>query len=173
MTFSLPATIRASVAPEHRLSCSTRLWNNALRELRRRGEGKRESGAFILGTDDGLRKRAMRFAYYEDLDARALDSGIVVFDGVGYGRLWQLCRDIGLSVVADVHTHPRVARQSETDRDNPMIATPGHIAIVVPDLARHSVRAAQLGVYEYQGQHRWKEFIGTNAARYFYIGIWG
>ena len=173
MNFSLRATIRAFAAPEHRLSCSSRLWNEGLRELRRRGEDTHESGAFLLGTEHKSRRRATRFVYYDDLDPRALEAGIVVFDGAGYGPLWQLCRETGLSVVADVHTHDIAARQSPTDRAHPMVATPGHVAIVVPDLARRSVRPSEFGVYEYQGQHRWKEFTGPAAARYFYVGFWG
>ena len=173
MSFSLRAIIRAFAAPEHRLSCSSRLWNEGLRELRQRGEDAHESGAFLLGTEDHGRRCVTRFAYYDDLDPHALDSGIVVFDGAGYGPLWRLCRETGLTVVADVHTHGAVARQSPTDRANPMIATLGHVAIVVPDLARHLVPPSELGVYEYRGQHRWNEHTGTAAALYFYIGFWG
>lgn len=173
MSFSLRAIIRAFAAPEHRLSCSFRLWNEGLRELRQRGEDAHESGAFLLGIEHKGRRRVTRFVYYDDLDPHALDSGIVVFDGAGYGRLWKLCRETGLTVVADVHTHGAVARQSATDRANPMIATPGHVAIVVPDLARRHVTPSEVGVYEYQGQHRWREHTGTAAARYFYVGFWG
>jgi proteasome lid subunit RPN8/RPN11 len=173
MSYSIRASIRALAAPEHRLSCSTWLWRRALRELGRRGEGTHEAGAFILGTTERGRRRARRFVYYDDVERDALASGIVVFSGAGYGPLWQLCGDTGLSVVADVHTHGAIARQSSTDRNNPMIATAGHIALVVPDLARHPVDAAQVGVYEYEGQHRWKEFTGRAAARFFYVGLWG
>lgn len=173
MNFSLRAIIRARVAPNHRLSISSRLWTRALRELQARGDGTHESGAFILGTRNRARRQAVRFVYYDDLDPRALDTGIVEFDGASYGPLWQLCRETGLAVVADVHTHGGVGRQSPTDRANPMIATPGHIAIVVPELARRFVRPNELGVYEYRGQHQWTEFTKTEAARYFYVGIWG
>jgi hypothetical protein len=65
----------------------------ALRELGRRGEGTHESGAFVLGTKDRDRRRAVRFVYYDDLCPGALDTGIVAFDGAGYGLLWQLCHE--------------------------------------------------------------------------------
>lgn len=167
-------TIRGFVAPKHRLSCSTKLWNEGLVELRRRTEGHHESGAFLLGKEDGSRRRITRFAYYDDFDPHSLDTGIVVFDGSGYGPLWELCRETGLTVVADVHVHPGAARQSHSDRTNPMIATKGHIALIVPDFAERIFQPADLGVYEYKGAHSWNDFTGERAAEeFFYVGFWG
>jgi hypothetical protein len=173
MTFSIPATIRAFAAPEHRLSCATGLWRAGLAELARRGDGERESGAFLLGRQCGERRRVELFAYYDDLDPGCLDTGIVVFDGAGFGPLWTLCRETGLRVVADVHTHWRGARQSQLDRENPMVALAGHVALIVPDFARRPVGPAELGVYEYLGEHRWRDHSGPRAARFFYLGPWG
>jgi proteasome lid subunit RPN8/RPN11 len=173
MTFSMRAVIRACVAPDHQLSCSARLWRAGLQELAQRGEGKRESGAFLLGERWRSRRRIRRFVCYDDLDPCCLETGIVVFDGAGYGPLWQLCRETGLDVVADVHTHPGLAQQSDADRRHPMVATAGHIAIIVPWFAERVVTPADLGVYEYRGQHSWTDHSGQDARRFFYIGIWG
>lgn len=173
MSFSIRATIRALVAPDHRLACSAALWRTLLQELRRRGGGQTESGAFLLGRTFGKRRLIESIAYYDDLDVDALRTGIVVFDGRGYGPLWTLCRETGRVVVADVHTHGGVARQSSLDRDNPMIATTGHVAIIVPSFAQGRVGPADLGLYEYEGAHRWRDFSGSRAGRYFYVGLWG
>src|SRR5437868_6371979 len=100
-------SIRACVAPDHRLSCSALLWRRAIAELGRRSGGRRESGAFLLGERRGERRRISRVAYYDDLDPSCLDQGIVEFDGAGYGPLWRLCRESRLDVLADVHTHER------------------------------------------------------------------
>lgn len=173
MTFSIRKIIRGLAAPEHRLSCSSKLWRVGLTELRRRTEGRHESGAFLLGKCDGDRRTVRRFVYYDDLDPHSLDTGIVVFDGAGYGPLWQLCRESGLTVVADAHTHPGREGQSCSDRDNPMIARPGHIALIVPQFAERVFGAGELGIYEYEGQHRWRNHSGSKAERFFYIGYWG
>lgn len=173
MTFSIRATIRALAAREHRISCSSDLWRTGLVELRRRGRGERESGAFLLGQQTGARRSIQHFVYYDELDPHCLDTGIVVFDGAAYGPLWQLCREKKLHVVADVHVHGGVARQSTLDRDNPMIARSGHIAIIVPDLARQFVGPEQLGIYEYEGEHRWRQHSGADAKRFFYVRRWG
>lgn len=173
MNFSIRAIIRGLVAPRHCISCSSQLWREGLAELHRRGAGHRESGAFLLGYVDGHRRKIERFAYYDDLDSRCLESGIVVFDGAGYGPLWQLCRELGLNVVADVHTHGGRACQSEADRTNPMVAISGHIAIIVPDFAQRMAPVTDLGIYEYQGEHRWQDHSGRQARQFLYIGMWG
>jgi proteasome lid subunit RPN8/RPN11 len=102
-----------------------------------------------------------------------LDTGIVVFRAIGFGPLWQLCRELGLSVVADVHTHPGVARQSDADRRHPMIATAGHIAVIVPNYAKSAAGPPALGLYEYEGEHEWRDYSGHQERNYFYIGSWG
>lgn len=173
MTFSIRATIRVLAAREHRISCSSELWWSGLAELRRRGRGERESGAFLLGQQRGNRRAIERFAFYDDLDPHCLDTGIVVFDGSGYGPLWELCREAKLRVVADVHVHGGLARQSLLDRDNPMIAKAGHIALIVPDLVARFVGPEAIGIYEYEGEHRWRDNSGPQAKRFFYIGRWG
>lgn len=173
MNYSLRTTIRGRVAPDHRLSCSSRLWRRGLNELHRRGQGERESGAFLLGEIRAGRRCVRRFVFYDDLDAHCLDSGIVIFDGAGFGPLWQLCRETGWEVIADVHTHPGAPWQSAADRDHPMVAQPGHIALIVPRYARQVVKASALGIYAYRGDHCWCNHSGPTTSRFFYIGWWG
>ena len=173
MTFSLRAIIRAFVAPRHRLRCHRTVWRQGIAEIARRGKGQHESGAFLLGRRQGLRGQVLRFAYYDDFDPSCLDSGIVVFDGAGFGPLWELCRQTGLRVLADLHTHGGFgpARQSALDRDNPMIAQRDHVALIVPNFGC-GFRMQDIGVYEYLGSHRWRDHSSGRAGRFFYTGIW-
>ena len=173
MSYSIRRIIRALAAPKHRLSCSTRVWRQGVDELRRRTEGHHESGAFLLGREIDGRREIVRFEYYDDLDPHSLDTGIVVFDGVGYGKLWEICRRDSLTVVADVHVHPGIARQSPSDRHNPMISNVGHVALIVPDYASGSPAARDLGLYEFKGNYTWDDHSGRRADKYFYIGFWG
>ena len=174
MTCSIRATIRAFVAPDHRVSCSLALWRTGLAELGRRGRAERETGAFLLGVEQECsgrsRREVLQFVYYDDLDPHCLDTRIIVFDGAGYSPLWAACRSTGLRVVADEHTHPGIARQSAADRDHPMIAVRGHIAIIVPRFAMTVPPVAELGIYEYLGSHRWHDWSGRKASRFLYIG---
>jgi len=140
-----------------------RVWHELLRELAERGEGTRESGAFLLGAApvDGRPRRALAAVYYDDLDPASLTGGIS-FSGSAYGRLWDACEKRGLAVIADVHTHPGPwIAQSSTDREHPMLAQRGHVALIVPNYAQEPVRAEEVGVYEYLGDGKWSSALGA------------
>lgn len=140
------------------------LWDELLEKLHKRGGGVRESGAFLLGRGDAAARVASRIVLYDDLDPNCLNDGYVHFDGRYYGRLWELCEQASLSVVADVHTHPYGAGQSHSDKTHPMVSIPGHIALIVPNYAHGSIRASDVGVYVYRGRHRWIAYRGGAAA---------
>lgn len=173
MNFSIQRIIRAAFAPNHQISCSISLWRKGLHELRKRGCGCRESGAFLLGTRYKNCCQVNSFIFYDDLEPRCLDSGIVIFSGQGYGRLWEICRESNLEVIADVHTHPDVAIQSRIDKANPMIALQGHIAIIIPNYAEELTPAEKVGIYVYEGAHRWRDVSGRKGKSFLYIGLWG
>lgn len=156
MTSSTPETMDRRLSPEPALSCPPLLWRRLLDGLRARGRGVRESGAFLLGHREPKPPEIAMFVLYDDLDPRCLDTGIVHFDGRHFGRLWDLCSETGLTVVADVHTHPGGAWQSESDQAHPMIACAGHLALIVPRFAQPPVRRRCVGVYRYLGAKRWE-----------------
>ena len=131
-------------------------WQNMLHDLRQRGGGERESGAFMLAKV-GSRAVATTICY-DDLDPAALETGIITFHAAGFVKLWGYCQRNGLTVVADVHTHPTDwTGQSESDRTHPMVAVKGHIALILPDFAApNSLPLNGASVYEYKGNHAWK-----------------
>lgn len=173
MSFSLRGIIRGLLAPKHKISCATNIWAAGLMELRHRGRGARECGAFLLGTNFSGKRRIEKFIFYDDLDVHCLDTGIIVFKGEGYGPLWQLCSKTGLTVIADMHTHKGAPIQSVADEKHPMIAIAGHIALIVPDFASKMIGAYELGIYEYLGAHQWINRSGNDAGNFFYIGRFG
>ncbi len=134
------------------------LWRRLLLQLRQRGSGERESGAFLMGKPGSA--RVVRFICYDDLDEAALETGIITFHAVGFVRLWGICEREKLMVFADVHTHPSAwTEQSWSDRTHPMVALAGHVAVILPHFAqrtRSSLKRA--GVYEYLGNHEWKKW---------------
>jgi hypothetical protein len=172
MNFSIKATIRAFVAPEHRLTCASSAWRQIVAELERRGQGQHESGVFLLGVHHGERREVQAAVYYDELDPNAYASGVCILHGDAFAKLWSICRARNLTVVADAHTHPDEAFQSFSDRTNPMVARLGHIAIVIPNFARWPIQADQLGVYEYRGDHEWTDRNARKAPGYFYTGFW-
>lgn len=161
--------VTTSRTPQPRLRIRSVLWECLLKSLQIRGGGERESGAFLLGTGDGPERTATDFVLYDDLDPNCLNNGYVYFDGRYYSRLWEICDHQGLSVVADVHTHPYGAGQSHSDKTHPMVSIPGHIALIVPNYAQCSLSASNIGVYVYRGRHRWRAYRGGRATKVLYI----
>lgn len=172
MSFSIKTIIRAFLAPDHQLRCPRAVWNYALDELHLRSAGHHEAGAFFLGEEEEGVRVVKAVVFYDDLDSNAYDTGVCVLHGDAFARLWAICRERRLSVVADVHLHGGSAGQSESDRTNPMVARSGHIAMIVPNFARRPVRVKSLGIWRYQGSHRWTDFSGAAADRFFYAGFW-
>jgi hypothetical protein len=140
------------------LRMSRSLWRRLTFEVRKRGNGVQESGAFLLGEIQGTRIK--HFIAFDDLDERALSSGIISFHSIGFVQLWNFCTKHRMQVLADVHTHGGVwTGQSETDRVNPMVETPGHMALILPNFGATSHRSLKgVGIYEYLGDHRWKSW---------------
>jgi proteasome lid subunit RPN8/RPN11 len=172
MNFSIKAIIRAFAAPSHGLSCPQDLWHRTMTELHRRGGARHESGAFLLGRERRGRREASRAVFYDDLDPAAYDSGVCILKAGAFSKLWTHCRTQNLAVVADIHTHPGAARQSESDRTNPMVAQQGHVAIIVPNFAAAPIASEQLGIYEYLGGHRWADRSPRAHKNFLYTGFW-
>lgn len=154
---SLIATLaRRILGPPPELLCSAEVWRAGVAELRRRADGQRESGAFLLGTKGNVR-RIEEFCFYDDIDPNALRSDMVIINGRRLGDLWTHCRKTGRSVVADVHVHPGGFGQSNSDRANPIIAEIGHMAMILPHFAERETKPGRIGVYEYLGSRRWRD----------------
>lgn len=142
------------------------MWFRILRSLRIRGEGVRESGAFLLSDSD--RRKISDYLLYDDIDPHALDSGIVDFNPALLGKVWEYCEKHSLKVVADIHTHPKGAsiRQSPLDKKNPVIPRPGYIAMIVPDYSKNRfLPINRVGVYEYLGNKKWDTISTGNTVK--------
>lgn len=158
---------KAATMPAPLLETSASLWVELVAHLQRQGGGVRESGAFLLGSKTEGGRVVTRYLPYEQLQADALHDDYVALTAASFAKLWELCRAAGLSVVADVHTHRLGPGQSRSDRANPMVALSGHIALIVPRFAQGQVRLQDLGLYVYQGSHRWTAHSGADVPRVF------
>lgn len=132
-------------------------------DLRHRGGGIRESGAFLLGRISGGTRYVEAWIPYDELDPDAFARGYVRVSTAAFTRLWQACSELNLTVVGDVHTHPRGPGQSRSDKANPMISLVGHIALIIPHYAIEIVSAGDVSVNVYQGSKKWDCFIGREA----------
>ena len=150
--------------PKSCLHLSRALWTELTCELHRRTEGCHESGAFLMGRKNGTEREATAVIYYDQLDPEAYSTDVCMLHADAFGRLWDQCAMLGVSVIADVHVHPFGACQSRADKENPMIAQPGHLALIFPLMARPPIRRWAVGVYEYLGDHRWCSHGGRHVS---------
>ena len=152
-----------------KLTMQSLLWQALLGELHYRTGERHESGAFLLGHSTKEGRLVEQVIYYDDLDPLACRTGVVVIHAASFGRLWDLCRSSGLTVVADIHVHPKEAFQSPKDRQNPMIAVTGHLALIVPFFGRPPVALPSLGFLEYLGSHQWQNLGGPEISQHLHI----
>lgn len=174
MSFFTHLNIRAFVGRHSRLRLMPQQWNDLIAELGRRAGGVRESGAFLLAdSQSGAQATTVkRFVYFDDIEPTSL-IGTISMSSSAFSTLWDICNAEKMRVIADVHTHPEtLVRQSDTDRKNPMIASAGHVAVIVPYLAGRAISPHECGVHLYRGAHRWDSGYGRDAARLLYIGRW-
>jgi len=160
MNFFRAATMSAPL-----LELPTALWTDLIAHLRQQGGGVRESGAFLLGHKTDTGRVVTRFLPYEQLQADALQGDYVQLEAASFAKLWEVCRAEGMSVVADVHTHPAGSGQSRSDRANPMVAVRGHIALIVPRFATGNPRPRDIGLYVYEGNHQWASYAHSDVER--------
>jgi hypothetical protein len=148
--------------PEHLLRVPVLFWNRLIKDLRVRGQGRRESGAFLLGNRGATKSTLSHYICYDDLDPHALDSGIVVIERQAFSKLWSECKRLNLQVLADVHTHGNdYPMQSYSDRTNPMISQAGHIAFILPLFAgTWGWNFEKVAIYEYRGSNEWTDLRG-------------
>lgn len=147
----------------NRLEVPRATWLGLMAELRQRGGGRRESGAFLLGEVQQQTRRVCSWVAYDDLDPEALTKGYVRLGTTAFTRLWALCDARQQVVVADVHTHPRGPHQSLSDRTNPMVSQAGHMALIVPRYAQGKVTPSSVSVNVYLGAKSWASYFDREA----------
>ncbi len=139
-------------------------WSALMADLYRRGGGRRESGAFLLRKMTEAARMVQGWLPYDELDPKSLKYNYVRLESSSFSRLWDICAERKLEVVADVHTHPLGPRQSRSDRANPMISLAGHIALIVPQFARGNVRPKDVSFNVYLGGGNWVSYFQDDAA---------
>ncbi len=140
------------------------VWTSLILDLRKRGGGHRESGAFLLGHVGPTVKAVRAWLPYDELDPGSLNYEYVRLSTAAFSRLWTICAERDMQVVGDVHTHPLGPAQSLSDRVNPMVSIAGHMALIVPGFAMGEVTPADVSVNVYRGSHKWSSHFGSQAA---------
>jgi proteasome lid subunit RPN8/RPN11 len=142
------------------------LYADLITDLARSGAGVAESGAFLLGTQDGEERQVSGYLPYEAVAAQSRRRhAYVAFTAQEMARAWDYCYQHKVQVVADVHTHPGGPVQSLSDRAHPIVSVQGHVALIVPYFALCNPQPQDLGVHQFLGGGRWRSLFGDDAAR--------
>jgi proteasome lid subunit RPN8/RPN11 len=149
--------------PDHKLEISGLIWKQLISDLARTGRGIKESGAFLLGSM-APNRTVTEYLLYSDIAPDSQHVNYVLLRGRHMAKVWDICEQKGLRVVADIHTHPGVPIQSTSDRENPIVSIKGHIALIVPNFAQGVVLPSSLGFHEFQGQGVWHSWFRAQAA---------
>ena len=135
-----------------------------MEDLRIRGKGRRESGAFLLATSDAGDYVVRRWLSYGELDPKSLAYSYVRLESAAFAKLWDWCGRHGVKVVADVHTHPCGPGQSLSDKTHPMVSLAGHVALIVPWFAQRDPQPHDVSFNVYEGSGKWSNFYQRDAA---------
>lgn len=133
-------------------------------DLAKSGRGIKESGAFLLGKQEGSRRLVTSYLMYHKVAPESSRRhAYVAFTAEEMARAWEHCYAIGQQVVADVHTHPFGPAQSVSDRAHPIVSVAGHVALIVPNFAQGSPQPRDLGVHLFGGAGRWHSMFSDDA----------
>lgn len=88
---------------------------------------------------------------------RTDDGVLVVVDSEELLRTNKWLYEQGLTLVAQLHSHPTDAYHSETDDALPIVATVGGLSLVAPDFARRPFSLADYAVYRLTPEDGWVE----------------
>lgn len=146
-----------------RLEFAPGIWSALMEDLRRRGRGRRESGAFLFAEVDRGDRIVRTWLPYDVLAPESLAYDYVRLESDVFSHLWVWCEEHRVEVVADVHTHPLGPKQSVSDRAHPMVALRGHVALIVPRFAQLNPRPADCSFNVYLGDQRWASFLRKDA----------
>jgi proteasome lid subunit RPN8/RPN11 len=147
------------------LELESTLYSLLISDLAASGAGVKEAGAFLLGDcGDSRCRRVKSYLMYDVIapgSSRAHD--YVALTGEEMAAAWNYCYRAGLQVVADVHTHPGWPTQSHSDRANPIVSVPGHVALIVPFYALSEPKPRDLGVHLFMGEGLWRSMFDCEA----------
>jgi proteasome lid subunit RPN8/RPN11 len=134
------------------------VWSALMANLRLQGKGRRESGAFLLARNEKGDDVVRTWLSYSQIAPESLNYAYIRLEPEAFASLADWCSHYGVKVVADIHTHPFGPCQSLSDRANPMISFPGHVALIVPWFAQRNPQPRHVSFNVYQGDGRWLSF---------------
>ncbi len=87
-----------------------------------------------------------------------LESGLMyAVDGEELHRINVWLHENKMSLLAQIHSHPRDAYHSETDDEFPIVATVGGLSVVVPNFAKGNLNHLDWAYYRLTAEAEWNK----------------
>lgn len=138
--------------------------------LRHVGEQGVEGFALWAGTVEARTAR-VRATYIPVQEAWRTEEGLTVFvDGAELHRLNMWLYREGLTLIAQLHSHPGAAYHSATDDAFPIATAIGSLSLVVPDFARAPFALSRCAVYRLSPRGTWIGLDAEQASTLIIIG---
>lgn len=151
---------------DRQLVVSEGVWASTWLGLRERGQGQRETACVWLGKREGSVEHAHVAVFLDDLPGTVGRRLQHRTSRTAVDMLLSRSRELGMVIVADIHTHPADwVELSDVDRLHPIEYRIGLLALVLPDFAVSPPSLHSVGVHEYLGDGEWTTFRTQNAAR--------
>jgi len=131
-----------------------KILEDAIRIMRRCGQGKRECVVFVVG-------HAASGVLNVIHPAHSARGGGYEIEQRWLGQFSARQTTAAMDVVAQMHTHPGRAFHSSTDDAWPMVGTAGFLSVVVPDFALGHVSLEELYVCRLTTAGTWEELAAS------------
>ena len=131
-----------------------RIIDETFASLRRCGAGRRECQALWVGpwSDPDLVTELVHPRHSASAVGFDLDES-------WFNEFWTRLADDSLGVRVQVHTHPGVAYHSSIDDENPVVATPGFLSLVIPNFAVGPVGFDEAFLAQIDAAGSWNEVL--------------
>lgn len=134
----------------------------AQEHLRRVGRDGLEGFALWAGRASGRVFEVTQMIVPAQTGMRFEEGVCVRVDGAELHRINLHLYEHGLSLIAQIHSHPGEAYHSETDDTFPIATTLGSLSLVVPDFAVRPFALADCAAYRLAGPGTWEELSLEN-----------
>jgi proteasome lid subunit RPN8/RPN11 len=142
------------------------LWRATWEGLHERGGGEREAACVWAGSREGAVEAAQEIVFLDDLPGTVGRRLQHRTSREAVAEMLARTRQLGLDIVADIHTHPESwVGLSPVDQEHPIEYRIGLLALVLPNFGAGVPDLRLAGVHEYLGGGRWQTFALEAALR--------
>lgn len=138
------------------IKISSSLWQKTQKGLATRGAGERESACLWVGQRGKEIWLVKGIIFLDDIPGTISNRRYHHTPKEVVNKIYQVLRNEGLQIIADVHTHPGGnVEMSNLDKNHPIEYRIGLLSIILPNFGFAPVTLRNTGFHEYLGNDKW------------------